>query len=244
MTVSFATSLWQGLRHLIMPGVCLACHELLSPERNDFCSECDRLFGADPNPTCPRCSSTVGPHSDLTDGCNQCRGESFAFDRAMRLGPYEGRLRELILRLKAPGSEGLSEAVGERFAEQVCPKFGTIRIDLVVPVPLHWRRRWQRGFNQCDLLARAIACRLGRPCHPGWLRRVRYTEMQSSLSPTARRDNVKRAFRTTAWARMRDQHVLLVDDVLTTGSTAHEAARALRNAGATSVSVAVLAHGH
>src|ERR1051326_2799609 len=117
MSARLATSLWQGLRHIITPGVCLACHELLPTERYVFCWGCQRQFTDDPHPTCPRCSGTVGPHTDLSDGCTNCRRASFAFDRAVRLGPYDGRLRELILRMKHAGNEGLAEAVGEAWSE-------------------------------------------------------------------------------------------------------------------------------
>jgi len=161
----------------------------------------------------------------------------------VRLGTYDGQLRELVLRMKIEGSEALSEAVGERWAGNICPKLAGNRIDLVVPVPLHWRRRWQRGFNQSELLARALAGRMGVPYQPV-LRRVRHTPKQTTLSPTARRDNVRNAFRVARTAEVRGRAVVLVDDVLTTGSTAHEAARALRDAGTVSIAVAVVAHGH
>jgi len=235
-------ALWQGVRHVMVPGVCLGCHAVLSPERNDFCSQCLQLFSVDPNLTCPRCSSTVGPNVDLSEGCTQCRTERFAFDRAFRLGPYAGPLRELVLRMKCAGSEALCDAVGERWAETIRPKFTANRIDLVVPVPLHWRRRWQRGFNQSQLLAQALARRLNVPC-AGGLRRVRHTPKQPTLSPTARRENMRNAFRAARTAGIDGKSVVLVDDVLTTGSTAHEASRALRAAGAASITVAVVAHG-
>src|SRR5262245_36804782 len=242
MIARSASALWRGFRHVMAPGVCLGCHGLLSPERNDFCCKCDHLFADDLSLTCPRCSSMVGPHVDLSAGCSQCRGERLAFDRAFRLGPYTGPLRELILRMKSAGSEALSEAVGERWAEIICPKIRANGIGVVVPVPLHWRRQWQRGFNQSQLLARALAGRLKVPCVEA-LQRVRHTPIQPSLSPTARRENVRNAFRAARRARIDGKSVVLVDDVMTTGATAHEAARALRDAGAASITVAVVAHG-
>jgi ComF family protein len=244
MLAQTAISLWHGIRHVVMPGICLACHgPLLEAERNDFCSDCDRLFADEPDLTCPRCSSTVGPNVDLSDGCTRCRGEKFAFDQAVRMGRYEGERRELVLRMKVAGGDVLAGAVGDRWAGRVCPKLAANRIDLVVPIPLHWLRRWQRGFNQAEQLARALARRLDRP-YRNCLRRVRHTPKQSTLSPTARRENVRQAFRTARTANLVGKTVVLVDDVLTTGATVHEAARALRIAGATSVIVAVVAHGH
>jgi predicted amidophosphoribosyltransferase len=118
MAVRLATTVWQGLRHLALPGVCLGCHRLLPPDERDFCALCLRQFTEDPHSTCPRCSSTVGPHTDVSDGCPQCRNEGFAFDRAIRLGQYEGLLRDFVLRMKYSGGEGLAEAAGEVWVER------------------------------------------------------------------------------------------------------------------------------
>jgi ComF family protein len=117
---------------------------------------------------------------------------------------------------------------------------GALAVDLVVPVPLHWWRRWRRGYDQGAALARGLAGRLGLPC-ASCLCRTRHTPRQAEQTPSARRDNVRGAFRTSARAPVKGKSVLLVDDVMTTGSTATEAARALRDAGAARVVVAVLA---
>jgi ComF family protein len=162
----------------------------------------------------------------------------------VRLGPYRGLLRDLILRMKHSGNEGLAEAVGEAWSERLAAKVRDFGADTVIPVPLHWWRRWRRGFIQSEILAESWARRLRLPFRPRWLRRVRWTPMQSALTPTARRENVRSAFRVSESVGLRGRRVLLVDDVLTTGSTVHAAARALKDAGAQSVWVAVLAHGH
>jgi predicted amidophosphoribosyltransferase len=106
----------------------------------------------------------------------------------------------------------------------------------------HWRRRWGRGYNQSETLARTWSVRLERPCRPGWLRRTRHTAPQTQQTPAGRWENVRGAFGARRHAGLRGRSILLVDDVLTTGSTCSEAARALRDAGAASVFVAVLAH--
>src|SRR5262249_56284673 len=105
----------------------------------------------------------------------------------------------------------------------------------------HWRRRWRRGYNQSEVLAQALTDRLRVPCRPDWLRRVRHTPQQVGQSATERRENVRNAFAAPARAQLRGKTVLLVDDVLPTGSTASDAARALRTAGAARIVVAVLA---
>jgi ComF family protein len=149
----------------------------------------------------------------------------------------------LILRMKQPGGEMLAEAVGTCWADCRHESLRKLQAELVVPVPLHWYRSWRRGFNQSEALARALARKLGVPCQTRWLKRVRHTVKQTSLAPTERRENVKGSFRVSRLSRLRGQTVLLIDDVLTTGSTAHEAAKALRKAGAGRVIAAVLGHG-
>ena len=151
-------------------------------------------------------------------------------------------LRGLILKMKQTDGEPVAEAVGAAWAEVAGEALRGLGADLVVPVPLHWWRRWTRGFNQSDCLARALASRLQLRCRR-WLLRIRYTPKQTAFAPSARRDNVRGAFRTARSADVRGKTVLLVDDALTTGSTAHEAARALRAAGASRVVVAILGHG-
>ena len=242
MTRTLLRTLALGIRQLVVPGACLACRRPLTPEWEDFCPSCRPQFLTDPHVTCPRCSSTVGPHVELTDGCVRCRKESFAFESAMRLGPYEGLLRDLILKMKQTDGEPVAEAVGAAWAEASAELLLELGADVVVPVPLHWWRRWTRGFNQSECLARALASRLQLRCRR-WLKRTRYTPKQTAIARSARRDNVRGAFRTARSADVRGKTVLLVDDVLTTGSTAHEAARALRRAAASRVVVAILGHG-
>ena len=117
---------------------------------------------------------------------------------------------------------------------------GRLRADLVVPVPLHPSRHRQRGFNQAELLGRRVSLAFHLPLDGALLRRVHATDVQSSLTRTARMTNVQGAFVCAAPITGR-RAVLLVDDVMSTGSTASECARALRLAGATDVAVATVA---
>lgn len=234
----------QGLVALLYPGVCAGCEDMLPPGPDRFCAACRTALAADQLPTCPRCASTVGPFANLEDGCTRCRGEVFHFEKVIRLGPYEGLLRELVLRMKHASGEGLAEMLGQWWARQAGDRLRQVQADVVVPVPLHWRRRWSRGYNQSEILADSLAHALGLPCRPRWLRRTRFTPSQSEQPASTRRENVRNAFAARPHPPMRGRTILLVDDVLTTGSTASEAARALRSAGAGRVAVAVLAHGH
>lgn len=239
---SAGRSLAGGLLQLVYPNLCWACGTSIGEEPGGFCADCRTALTTDPHETCPRCSSTVGPYAITESGCLQCRGDSFAFDNAVRLGPYEGLLRDVILRMKH--DEGLAERTGQLWADKAHARLGDFQPDVIIPVPLHWTRQWQRGFNQSHMLARALAARLRTPCRPYWLKRIRRTPPQAHApGPTARRENVHGAFALGRYAAVKGKTVLLVDDVLTSGSTASEAARPLRKAGASRIVVAVLAHG-
>jgi ComF family protein len=239
--VATGRELIQGLLQLLYPSLCAVCARPVPPGQPLFCADCEAVLTADPHLICPRCAAPVGPHVPLGSGCTGCRGTTLHFEQVIRLGPYEGVLREVVLRLKhAPGAL-LAELLGERWAVWGAARLGTVQADVVIPVPLHWLRRFRRGYNQSEALARALAPGLGLPCRPGWLRRVRNTPHQTGQSLASRRRNVQDAFRARPRASLRGKTVLLIDDVLTTGSTCNEAAKALRTAGAARVVVAVLA---
>jgi ComF family protein len=176
--------------------------------------------------------------------CSRCRDEPFRFDAAVRLGPYDGLLRDAVLRMKYHTGEGLAELLGELWADHDGAALRALGADLVVPVPLHWRRRWLRGYNQSEALAYGLAVRLRLPCGAFGLRRIRATPMQTAQTLASRRENVRGAFAAARDHRLAGKTVLLVDDVMTTGATASEAARALRSAGAERVVVAVFARAH
>lgn len=233
--------LFAGLRQLVYPGCCLLCGQPLPVEQAHFCFSClDEVF-VDHWYTCPRCAGTIGPFAAVATGCPACRNEKFAFERVVRLGAYEGLLREVILRLKHQTGEGLAELLGEYWAEKAKVLLDELHADAVVPVPLHWLRRWRRGYNQSAALAAALAKRLHLPCHPTWLRRIRNTPRQTYQTLAARKTNVKGAFRARRGVSLAGRAILLVDDVMTTGATVGEAAKELRDAGAARIVVAVLA---
>lgn len=239
-------SLARGVIELVFPNRCGVCDaDRTDGERGEFrhglCEECHRSVTTDPHPACPRCAATVGPHTDTSAGCAACRGSAFAFDAAVRLGPYEGRLRDAVLRMKSVAGEGLAEQMGRVMWETHRGTLSNNGFDVVVPVPLHWSRRLKRGYNQAEAIARELATGLGTAFAKTAVVRVRNTPQQGQPTASARRDNVKGAFRVRRGARIAGRRVLLVDDVMTTGSTVSEVARVLKAAGATGVEVAVLA---
>ena len=161
--------------------------------------------------------------------CGLCRHGLAGFDAAFSYGSYEGELRGLIHLFKYGRVQTLARPLG-RMMVRALPREQAF--DVIVPVPLHWRKRWQRGFNQSALLAREVSRRSGVPVK-SLMRRKRATNVQAGLSAAKRRDNVSGVFR--AKPAVRGKRVLLIDDVMTTGATAAACARALKRAGAARV---------
>jgi ComF family protein len=160
------------------------------------------------------------------------------FDRAYSYGSYEGTFRKLIQLFKYSGMKPL----GKRLAGLLCRALpdGAERFDAVVPMPLHWRRRFKRGFNQSEILARSVAKERRVPMLDV-VKRVRATATQAGLTNSNRRKNVAGAFRVSKKTSIAGKRILLIDDVMTTGSTAAACASALKRAGASSVTLLTLA---
>ncbi len=185
------------------------------------------------------CSSCRTPFQnsfplDADGRCALCRSGLRGFDAAYSFGAYEGVLRELIHLYKYGKVRTLAGPLS-RLLAQALPRDEAF--DATVPVPLYWRRRLQRGFNQAELLARGLSRRTGIPVLRA-LGRVRPTPTQAGLSNNARRQNMVRAFRSRS---VQGKRILLIDDVMTTGATAASCAQALKQAGARRVALLTVA---
>jgi ComF family protein len=202
-------------------------------------------------PMCVRCGAPL-PVAVSRDGamvavagnqasCPLCRGHKMWFDETIALGNYDGKLRDAILRMKQAKGDSVSLAMGHLLAQTRGRRLAEIGVDVVAPIPLHWRRRLAHRTNSAAVLAEVLAGRVGAPLAERLLRRLRSTERQFDLTPPQRWKNVRGAFRMRGGYHLRGAHVLLVDDVLTTGATCSEAAKALKTAGASRVTVAVVA---
>jgi ComF family protein len=178
-----------------------------------------------------------GAPLDAEGVCPLCRRGLRGFDSSYCYGAYDGKLRKLIHLLKYDRMRPLAAHLGELMATALPPGE---QVDAVVPVPLHWRRRWRRGFNQSELLARIVARRYGLKVSRA-LRRGRPTASQAGLTRSMRRANVAGAFFVRSRQEVEGRRILLVDDVMTTGATASACGTALKRAGARRVTVLTLA---
>ncbi len=169
--------------------------------------------------------------------CAACRAGLRGFDRASCFGAYEGSLRSLIHLFKYAGMKPLASPLAAFLGRALSIDE---HYDAVVPVPLHWRKRRSRGFNQAELLGRLIAKKRGLPVWNA-LRRRRATAVQAGLANAGRRRNVAGAFAIRGTHALAGKRILLIDDVMTTGATAGACASALKRGGAASVSLLTLA---
>jgi ComF family protein len=174
---------------------------------------------------------------DETGRCALCRLGLQGFDAVYSYGSYEGSLRELVHLFKYSGVRPLARTFGQ-FMVRALPR--ETAFDVIVPMPLHWFKQWQRGFNQSDLLAREIGRKWNVPVR-SLIRRRKNTSPQAGLTNAKRRANVSGAFHMTRGRSLAGMRVLLIDDVVTTGATASACARVLKRAGAAHVALLALA---
>ena len=226
---------------LAFPRVCPICAG--DADHSAFCPPCRLELLEAAGPACPRCAMPVGPHARLDGGCSECRGRSVGFDAAVALGPYQGPIRSLCLQLKHERNAWLARWVADLVAQASRP---VLQAEIaagawVVPVPLHWTRRFARGYNQAEALALGLARSLNLKVHEP-LRRPLKTRALALAGRTERARIMRGAFtvRRPDRSRLAGRTILLVDDILTSGATAGAASRALKQAGAKRVVVVVV----
>lgn len=220
----------RSLIHRLFPATCLLCLDPGQPPFLDLCRACE-----DDLPRTSRgCAICAAPLSASAITCAACQARRPAFDAAFAPYRYEFPLIELIHRLKYGRQVALGRILGTLLARRLAER-GPATVDALVPVPLHHSREARRGYNQAEEIARFVAESLALPVANRIARRVRATEEQVALPAAVRRVNVSGAFEVTAAAV--PAAVAIVDDVLTTGSTADALARVLKRAGCRRVEV-------
>lgn len=209
-----------------LPPRCTGCGELVD-EVGAFCAACWGKMEWLGNSGCQRCGLPLsGTELDL---CGRCLVDPPKLDRIRAAVAYDDLPRSVALRLKYGRKVALARTMA-RYMATLNDEWGEDAI--VVPVPLHRWRLWGRGFNQSALVANELARRWGLDCEPQLLRRVRRTKPLKGLNHNQRRKAVAGAFRADASDRFKGRTIVLIDDVLTSGSTAEACARALRRGGA------------
>lgn len=231
------------LRHLVsfwldvvFPPVCANCRRVGWM----LCPDCLAQMPRVPDDICARCGRFTHLDAERSPGriCDQCRATPPVLSMMRAPLRYDEPVSTLIHRFKYEGYFALGGPLA-RFLIEDSPAWAPYP-DIILPIPIHDRRRRRRGYNQSELLARPLAEHMGIPFQSSAIRRIRHTKPQVGLGPQERHENVRDAFRSDETA-VRGRHVLLVDDVLTTGATLTAAAESLLASGATSVQAYCLA---
>jgi predicted amidophosphoribosyltransferase len=194
-----------------------------------------RLSGWTPDPPhayCRRCAGSVGPYEADGSGCPACRTKRLPWERALRLAPYTGDLRQAVLDLKFRAWRRTGDELGRRLGLMLADAIENAQIApkeaILVPVPAHWTRRLRFGVDHTLVLARAASRASGVPVRRALGRRPGPSQLQVPVS--ARAANAARAFRPRRRAaRTSASLVIVLDDVRTTGATLRAACRALRS---------------
>ena len=233
-------SLLGGIASLLYPASCTIC--AASVETGEYlCSECDNQVSRIVPPFCAKCSEPFDGAITSEFACANCAHRKIHFEAAVAAYRARGIVRHVMLNFKYGRQMHLRHLVArwlvaalddERIRER--------RFDAIVPVPLHPARQRERGFNQAELLAQWVSNHIAVPLRPA-LQRVRYTTTQTAFDRAERMQNLRDAFRLRKNTDVRRLRVLLIDDILTTGSTLSECARVLKQGGAQSVYAATAA---
>ena len=233
---------FRGLVNLLYPASCAVCSAAVEPGEN-LCPVCEEKTPRISPPFCAKCSQPFT--GDITGSftCANCQGRVLHFDTAVSVYRSRGVVRKMIHDFKYGRQLHLRHLVGRWLSETLADaRLASQRFDLIVPVPLHPTRQRERGFNQAELLALVLHRECSFPLGKV-LQRTRYTTTQTQFDRSERMENLRGAFRLRRGCDVQGLRMLLVDDVLTTGSTLSECASVLKKAGALSVHAATAARG-
>jgi ComF family protein len=215
---------------LVFPQACVLCDRwVANTDLSPLCRLCSSTLESPDSPHCHYCGLGLpGSLDPVHSVCSFCREPGHAFDNARSTGPYQGRLRDVIRKFKFEGWRRLAWPLAARLEEVYRSDPLGFAADWVVPVPLHSRRKRERGFDQTLLLTQVLGGRLRLPLFTG-LRRTRYTCPQFGLDRHERAKNLQGAFVVEGAEQLAGTSVLLVDDIMTTGATADEICALIRS---------------
>lgn len=242
--LGFPAALHGAALDLVLPPVCAKCQAVeTSGDHNFLCHDCTTSI-VQPLPwLCGGCGRYANPYSQPRRRCPACRQSRHRFDQVVTLGPYEGELRGVIVRMKQVMEQSLTFAVGRILGERAQSCCDDDMPEIILPVPIHWLRRLARQVSSAEILASGVAASLGGHVETRMVACARWTNKQSLLTVNQRRENVRLAYRIHARRadRLQGRHVAVVDDTLTTGATLDEIARLLKQHRARKVTAFVAA---
>ena len=238
---------WEALLGLFYPNVCQICREEEAGARDGYvCGRCwSKPDGVEfiVAPFCKVCGLPFEGEITGAFECGNCRDERLYFHSARAAVMFKGLVQEVIHRYKYNHAAWFEPFLVDLLGRAALPVLQEGGYDLIVPIPLHWRKRQMRSFNQAEALARGLSRLSGIPVHRKLLKRVLPTETQTRLTRAQRAENVRRAFSWRGKERLNGEKLVLFDDVVTTGATANACAKLLMANGAGQVDVWTVARG-
>lgn len=240
------TGVGKGLLDLLFPPACWICEEEVMAAEGDIhlCEACSLEMSLLPKNKCPGCAKIILKQSGRAALCHECRSGARRFDRAVCVYKYSGAFRKIWHRVKFSGRREWIPAIVEDALTHLSPEdeFNPYLFDVYTWVPTTDRRKAARGFDPAEEIARIMAQKYQRPLSQ-LLHRIRDSEPQFDLSRQARIQNVEGAFAAAIPAELRTRAALLIDDILTTGSTASACSAVLKSRGIQKVVLFTLSRG-
>ena len=233
------------IAHLWYPARCPFCDGVRFSsvffETEAVCQECRGKPIYVTEPSCKRCGKPI--EHERQEYCYDCQRNHREYTQGKAVWVHKGIVKESVYRFKYQNRREYAAY----YAQEIVRIYGDwIRargIDGIVPVPLHKSRRRQRGYNQAELLAQEVGRRMDLPVYPKLLLRVRKTKAQKRLDDRERKNNLKKAFKIGK-NKVQLEHILIIDDIYTTGSTINEAAAELKKTGAVDIYYISISIGH
>ena len=228
----------RGLRaaaDLLLPRACIVCGHKLKLDESFICTAClddiplTRYHLLRHNPMADRLNELIQKHLEVLWDSGRMISERYAYATALFFYDSEAGYRHIPYQIKYHGNISAGRYFGKMLGQETAKAPWLHDVDAVIPVPLHWRRKWSRGYNQAEIIAEEVSKVLGVPMRTDLLKRKRHTRTQTRLEISEKAANVEGAFIASCTSCSGVKHLLLVDDVFTTGGTLHACYVALRS---------------
>jgi competence protein ComFC len=230
--------------NLVYPAVCQICREQRATKAESYlCTSCCRKLRPIEPPFCAKCGTPFEGEIGGTFECSECKDVDLKFDSARAAVRVDAFMLDVVHKYKYARWMWFEKFLGELLVRVAAPELRKERWDLIVPVPLHSMKKREREFNQADRLAKYLSRAIGVPMNTSILKRIAPTQSQTHLTRAERAENVKKAFALRAPVDLKGMHIVLIDDILTTGATTSACAGILRKAGAAKIQVWTVARG-
>lgn len=229
--VRILTKIANTIKTYVFPPRCIACYKFVQND-NGFCSNCFKNIIFIDNLYCLKCGRK---NKEQKEKCIQCIKEDNSFDIARSLFVFDNLSKNAIHEAKYYNTLGALE----KFAEMLCNQHQDIleKIDLIIPVPMHYIKRIYRSYNPAHKLAKSISLKEKKTFDPFLLKKIKITRSQINLTREERKKNLHESFKIEKKNKILGKNILLVDDVMTTGTTVNLCSKLLKNAGAKRVTI-------